>query len=84
MNSAARCRPSAADLAIDSGESSGEVVIFVGGSREGLERRFSSVEHAATVRCRYCMPYENDKPIWVARGPREAISDSWPQLKHYD
>jgi hypothetical protein len=66
------------------GERSGETVIVVGGSREGHQRRFASVEHAATVRCRYCMPYENNKPIFVLRGPREPLAEIWPELKHYD
>ncbi len=65
-------------------EFTGEVVIVVGGSRQGLERRFGSVERAGTVVCRYCMPYENDKPIWIARGIQRPLAELWPELKHYD
>jgi len=66
------------------GAASGEVVIVVGESDEGLRRMFDSVELAATTDCRYCMPYEDDKPIWVARGIRQPIAESWPVNKHYD
>jgi hypothetical protein len=66
------------------GESSGEVVIVVGGSREGHERRYASAERAGMVRCRYCMPYENNKAIWVLRGPLQPLPEIWPDLKHYD
>ncbi len=63
---------------------SGEVVIVVGSSAEGLSARFESVERAGTVTCRYCMPYENDKPVWIARGIRSSLAEIWPELKHYD
>jgi hypothetical protein len=66
------------------GEATGEVVIVVGGGEEGLRRRFESVERAGTVDCDYCMPYEDDKPLWVARGIRQPLSEIWPDLKHYD
>lgn len=62
----------------------GEVMIVVGASREQLSRLFANVERAGTVTCRYCMPYENDKPIWIARGIRRPLAELWPELKHYD
>ncbi len=66
------------------GEATGEVVIVVGGSDEGLRRLFETVERAGTVDCRYCMPYEDNKPVWVARGIRQPLPQVWPDLKHYD
>jgi hypothetical protein len=66
------------------GEATGEVVLVVGGSDEGLRRLFDRVERAATIDCRYCMPYEDDKPVWIARGIRRPLSQVWPDLKHYD
>ena len=47
-----------------------------------LDRRHA--EHAATVDCRYCMPYEDDKPIWIARNLRRPVAETWPSVKHYD
>jgi hypothetical protein len=29
------------------------------------------------------MPYENDNPIWIARGLRVPIQELWPRIKHY-
>ena len=52
--------------------------------RENLERRFESVELAATVDCGYCMPYENNRPIFLCRGPKAPLSELWPRAKHYD
>ncbi len=63
---------------------SGEVMIVVGSSRESLGRRFAEVERVGTVTCRFCMPYENDKPVWIARGLRQPLAEIWGELKHYD
>lgn len=66
------------------GDCTGEVVIVMGGSRDGLESRFESVEQATVYTCKDCMPYENNKPIWICRRMRLPIETLWPQLRHYD
>ncbi len=63
---------------------SGRVMIFIGGSEERLGELFETVERAATIDCGLCMPYENGRPVWVARGPRVPLEQLWPRLKHYD
>jgi hypothetical protein len=62
----------------------GEVAIGIGGSREYLEDIFEEVELAARTDCGYCMPYENDQPVWVCRRLRAPIKELWPELKHFD
>jgi len=62
----------------------GEVVIGIGGSEEYLGEIFEKVELAARTDCGYCMPYENDQPVWVCRGLRKPIEELWPELKHFD
>lgn len=64
--------------------SSGHPVIFLGASREGLLEMFDEVELAARTDCGFCMPYENDVPVWICRGARVSIEELWPELKHYD
>ena len=64
--------------------SRGSVVIVIGSTRERLERRFESVERAGTTSCGYCMPYENDQPIWIGRNLRVPFDELWPDLKHFD
>lgn len=59
-------------------------MVFMGGDEDELGELFASVEHAATVECEYCMPYENHQPIYVARGFRGDLEELWPSLKHYD
>ena len=62
----------------------GEVVIVIGGDKEGLGEIFEEVELAARTDCGYCMPYENDQPVWICRGLQAPIDELWPELKHFD
>jgi hypothetical protein len=62
----------------------GRVLIYVGGSEEGLRARFETVERAATIECGRCMPYENHRPVWICRGLRGPVGEAWSRAKHYD
>jgi hypothetical protein len=62
----------------------GRVLIVVGGTEERLRGRFDQVERAATIACGRCMPYENNRPVWIVRGLRLPLAQLWPQVKHYD
>ncbi len=59
-------------------------MIVIDDDRESLEQRFAEVEQAAFYTCEDCMPYENDKPIWIARGLRQPLAELWPRVKHFD
>lgn len=48
----------------------GDVVIVVGGSREGLARLFGTVTEATEVRNPLGVAEEQDVPIWICREPR--------------
>jgi 4-amino-4-deoxy-L-arabinose transferase-like glycosyltransferase len=65
------------------GDYSGEVVIVLGGPLQDLESLFEKVERVGTVRCGYCMPFENERPVYVCRGLKRPLKEIWPQLKHY-
>jgi hypothetical protein len=65
------------------GRCTGEVLIVIGDDRERLEELFESVEPGVTFTCRDCMPYENDLPIWVARGLRMPIPELWTEIKGF-
>ena len=62
----------------------GETVVSVGVPRGRLEGVFGRVERSGTVRCRYCMPDEDDLPIYVSRGPKMPLDEAWQRFKHYD
>ncbi|HET9017560.1 MAG TPA: hypothetical protein VFN57_18310, partial [Thermomicrobiaceae bacterium] len=66
------------------GACSGRVLITVGIPRADLARGYRSVARAATIRCDYCMPEENDVPVYVARDPVESVAALWPTTRHYN
>ena len=56
-------------------------MIAVGPSRDRLLEAFTDVERVDTVRCEYCMPFENDLPVHVARGLKAPVAELWQRLK---
>lgn len=62
---------------------SGEVVIVIGDRRQRLEELFADVQLGATYRCSDCMPYEAEKPIWIARHGKVPIADLWPRIRSF-
>ena len=63
---------------------SGKVMIFLSYvSTADLQKGFSGVRLAGTFTCQYCMPFENNLPIIVARGIKISIQQAWPQVKQY-
>jgi len=61
----------------------GEVVIIIGGTRDDHASDFASFELGTTFTCIDCMPYENSKAIWIARGLKVPMSTAWPGTKNY-
>ncbi len=62
----------------------GRVLIVVGGREERLRGLFEQVDRAGTTACGRCMPYENGRPVWIARRLRTPVAQLWSQVKHYD
>jgi Dolichyl-phosphate-mannose-protein mannosyltransferase len=62
---------------------SGETVVSVGVPRGRLEEVFGRIDRADTVRCRYCMPDEDDLPVYVCRDPKLPFEEAWPRFEHY-
>jgi len=59
-------------------------VIAVGVPLDRLQEVFGSVEQAGVVRCAYCMDYENNLPVFIARNPQRPLAEVWDVFKHYD
>jgi hypothetical protein len=66
------------------GDGDGSVVLVVGGRRERLEPLFASLQEMARFECRWCMPYENHKPIYVGRGMKPTLAELWSEMRHYE
>lgn len=65
------------------GTCTGEVLVVIGDRRERLEELFADVQLGAVSRCADCMPYEDGRSIWVARGLKQSIADVWPRIKGF-
>lgn len=64
-------------------QGSGEILIIVGGDPEDHRQAFRDVRQAGEIRCGYCMPYENNQAVWIARGLKAPIGQIWPSTKSY-
>ena len=62
----------------------GDVLIALTPSRTRLDTRFDDVRQVATIECEHCMPYENHRPVFVCRRPKQRLGDIWGQLRHFD
>ena len=66
------------------GDDAAEIVIFLGGERDNHIKYFSHVELAAIIKCEYCMPYENNLPVYICRNKIINTSELWESMKHYE
>ncbi len=66
-----------------SGRYTGDILIFVGVDYEDLILYFDEVFEAGRTDCEYCMPYENNKPIFICRGIKGPIHEFWLKVKSF-
>lgn len=66
------------------GNCTGAVVISIGNPLSLLQPAFASVTQAATITCAYCMPAENDLPVYVCLHLKTSLQAIWPHVKHYN
>ena len=66
------------------GSCTGEVVIYLGRTNiDDLKQGFTDVQQVAVNKCQYCMPFENDLPIFLCRGIKAPIEQAWPTTKYF-
>ena len=61
----------------------GAVVISVGEKPEDVAKSYIQVTVVDSTQCTWCMPYEDGRPIIVARRLRAPIGVIWPQTRKY-
>ena len=72
------------------GMCTGEVLILVGYPPSAVQSKslhalYPNVTLAATQRCQYCVPSENNLPVYVLSGPTTPVfPQMWDLVKHYD
>lgn len=59
-------------------------VIIIGGSLEDHLNSLEEVERAGMIRCRYCMPYENNLTVYIGRKLKRTLKEIWQSAKHYE
>ena len=60
---------------------SGRTAVVVGADREDLEPLYGDLTPADTIRHRWAIWYETDRPIWIARDPKIPLQEAWPALR---
>ncbi len=64
------------------GNCTGDVLIYLGQATiADLKQEFADVQQVAVTKCQYCMPFENDVPIFLCRGIKVPIKQAWLQTK---
>jgi hypothetical protein len=61
----------------------GETLILIGVSLSDVQPAFADVRQAGQTHCDYCMPYENNLPIYVAHGLKTPLEQLWPGTKTF-
>ena len=59
-------------------------MIAYGLPRPTLDELFASVKEVGRIGHPLADESENDLPVYVCRQPRRALSEAWPELRHYD
>ena len=64
----------------------GESMIIVqGNSLEHYKKLFNNVKLVARTNNKYCMPYENNLPIWLCTEPKfKSLKGIWSEVKGYN
>jgi hypothetical protein len=67
------------------GSCTGDVILYYGYDTEReLRSLFQSVEWIGLTHCEYCMPYENNRSIYLCKGIKRPLGEIWQDVKHYD
>jgi 4-amino-4-deoxy-L-arabinose transferase-like glycosyltransferase len=62
----------------------GKVLITINVRLQDLAGSFESVEPAGMTSCTFCMPFENNAPIGIARGLKIPLETAWPRVKSFN
>jgi len=61
-----------------------QTFIIIGGREEDHLYSCGQVEQVAIIRCQYCMPYENNLPVFVCRKLKLTFEEIWNSDKHFE
>jgi hypothetical protein len=58
--------------------------IRLGGNKDDYTQNYGDVTLVGVHACQYCMPYENNLNIFIARQRRRPIEQVWGESKHFE
>ena len=61
-----------------------EVAVFVGFGEETVKALFETVEQVGVYDCKWCMPWRDETPIRIGRGPKMSFREAWPEFQHFE
>ena len=64
--------------------STGKVVIRLGGSLDLILKSYTTAMLVEVFSDQYCMPYENNKPVYICLDRKTPLSADWPEFKHFE
>jgi len=59
-------------------------VIIVGGQQKDHLKALEIVEQVAVIQCKYCMPYENNLPVYIGKNLKRPLQDIWEAEKSFN
>jgi 4-amino-4-deoxy-L-arabinose transferase-like glycosyltransferase len=65
-------------------DATGDVIIRLGGTAEDLKMYYKEAIPVGIFQNEYCMPYENNLPIFLCRGRNKSLQADWAEFKHYE
>jgi Dolichyl-phosphate-mannose-protein mannosyltransferase len=65
------------------GSKEAKVIIIIGGKMEDNLKALKEVKQVGVIKNEYCMPYENNLPIFIGRGLKIPIEKIWEAEKHF-
>jgi hypothetical protein len=66
------------------GDCTGEVILYYGyGTERELRSAFVSVEWLGFTHCQHCMPFENNRSIYLCKGIKRPLEEIWPEMKEF-
>jgi hypothetical protein len=66
------------------GTCTGQVIISIGIPLTSLQPDFASVTQASITTCTYCVPQENNLPIYICLHLKTSMQAIWPRVKNYN
>ncbi len=65
-------------------DNTGKTAIVIDIPVKQLDKMYDHVSEMARINVKYSMPWRRNLPIYICRGLKRPINETWPGLKHFD